>query len=59
MRKITLIVSFFALASIYAQDVNLEVFANGFTSPLAIEHAGDSRLFVVERAGVIKILNSD
>lgn len=42
----------------YSQEINLEVFANGFSNPVAIENAGDDRLFVVERGGAIKILNS-
>ena len=43
----------------FAQDIELEVFATGFSSPVNVKHAGDDRLFVVERAGVIKILNAD
>jgi hypothetical protein len=43
----------------FAQDIELETFATGFFSPVNVKHAGDDRLFVVERAGVIKILNSD
>lgn len=42
-----------------AQDLELELFAGGFDSPLELKHAGDDRLFVVERGGLIKILNSD
>lgn len=41
------------------QTIALETFASGFTSPLEIVNAGDSRLFVVEKGGKIKILNSD
>lgn len=40
-------------------DIALDQVATGFSSPIAIRNAGDSRLFVVERRGVIKILNSD
>jgi glucose/arabinose dehydrogenase len=36
--------------------VELETVATGFTDPVDITHCGDSRLFVVERPGVIKIL---
>ena len=43
----------------YAQEVNLELFKNGFTSPVDIQNAGDDRLFIVEQAGIIKILNPD
>ncbi|MCB1689608.1 MAG: PQQ-dependent sugar dehydrogenase [Halioglobus sp.] len=35
------------------------VFATGLTNPVAIENAGDARLFVAERAGVIRVLESD
>jgi len=40
-------------------EITLEEFASGFSSPADIAHAGDSRLFVVERSGTIKILNAD
>lgn len=43
---------------LYAQDVNLVTFATGFTSPTNIINAGDDRLFVVEQAGLIKIINA-
>ncbi|WP_299224350.1 PQQ-dependent sugar dehydrogenase [uncultured Psychroserpens sp.] len=43
----------------FSQDIELELFANGFSSPLCIRNAGDDRLFVVEQGGVIKILNAD
>ncbi|MCG2612211.1 PQQ-dependent sugar dehydrogenase [Flavobacterium sp. SM15] len=39
--------------------VGLQTFASGFTSPVDLEHCGDSRLFVVEQDGIIKILNSN
>ena len=41
-------------------QVDLVPVASGFTSPLDIEEAGDGsgRLFVVERAGTIKIIQS-
>ena len=42
-----------------AQEVNLELFKNGFTSPVDIQNAGDDRLFIVEQAGIIRILNPD
>ncbi len=43
----------------YAQEVDIELFKNGFTSPVDIQNAGDDRLFIVEQAGRIKILNAD
>lgn len=42
-----------------AQTIELELYANGFDFPLDITHAGDERLFVVERGGKIKIIESD
>lgn len=43
----------------FAQDIEIESFASGFTSPIGIENAGDSRLFIVERLGIIKIVNDE
>ena len=42
-----------------AQTISLQSFATGFSSPVEITHAGDSRLFVVEQGGLIKILNAN
>lgn len=39
--------------------IDLQSFATGFSLPLEITHCGDSRLFVVEQDGLIKILNSN
>lgn len=39
-----------------AQMVELETVVGGLTDPVDLAHCGDSRLFIVERAGVIKIL---
>lgn len=44
---------------ISAQTISLNSFATGFTSPVAISHAGDSRLFVVQQGGAIRILNAN
>ena len=45
--------------SIFSQSVVLESFGPSFNSPVEIKNAGDERLFVVEKSGKIKILNSD
>lgn len=42
-----------------AITLQLEKFAEGFTQPVEIAHAGDSRLFVVEQPGVIYIVQSN
>lgn len=42
-----------------SQTIGLTSFATGFTSPVEITHTTDSRLFVVEQGGTIKILNTN
>lgn len=41
-----------------AQSIALEPIADGFTRPVYLTHAGDSRLFIVEQKGVITILDN-
>ncbi len=41
------------------QSISLTQFADGFNDPVYITHADDSRLFVVERAGRVYVLNQD
>ncbi|WP_445456074.1 PQQ-dependent sugar dehydrogenase [Flavobacterium sp. HNIBRBA15423] len=57
MKKLILLL----LCSVFsvAQTISLQSFATGFSSPLEITNAGDSRLFVVEKGGLIKILNDN
>lgn len=43
----------------FAQNITLQTVATGFSNPVAIENAGDPRLFVVEQGGTIKIINAD
>lgn len=55
---------FFALALMssplsQAQNMVLTSFASGFTAPVEIVNAKDSRLFVVQQNGIIKILKPD
>jgi glucose/arabinose dehydrogenase len=40
-------------------ELSATLFAAGFNQPVAIENAGDGRLFVVERPGVIRIIQSN
>lgn len=54
----TLLLLFITFNS-FAQEVDIELFKNGFSSPVDIQNAGDDRLFIVEQAGRIKILNAD
>lgn len=44
---------------LFSQDIDIELLASGFNSPIGIKHAGDDRLFVVEQDGIIKIINAD
>ncbi len=50
---------FFVSALIFAQEVDIELFKDGFTDPLHLQHANDDRLFVVEQGGKIKIIQGD
>ena len=42
-----------------AQILDIVPFASGFSSPVEITHAGDTRLFVVQQSGAIRILNAN
>lgn len=43
----------------FSQTIKLESFATGFSELVEITHAGDTRLFAVEKTGIIKIINND
>jgi glucose/arabinose dehydrogenase len=48
---------FLILGKVFAQpQIQLQSFATGFTLPLGVFNAGDERLFVLEKAGRIKII---
>lgn len=59
MKYLTSLLSIFFITIIPAQNIDIELVASGFDSPVSIKHAKDSKLFVVERKGVIKILNAN
>lgn len=59
MKNLTFILLGFFHFVISAQEIELESFASGFNAPINIKNAGDSRLFVIEQAGLIHIVNSD
>lgn len=46
-------------SSAYSQTIALQQFAAGFNDPIEIVHAGDSRLFVAQQSGQIRILNTN
>ncbi len=57
----TLLLFFFILLSFFghSQTIALQSFGTGFSSPVEITNAGDSRLFVVQKGGLIRILNAN
>jgi len=56
----TILFSVFFFGNSFGQlQIELVQIANGFNNPVALENAGDDRLFVVQKSGAIKILNSD
>ena len=58
--KTLLIILIFLPAVVFSQlDIDLELFASGYSQPTEIVNAGDDRLFVVEKSGRIKILYTD
>lgn len=59
MNKFTFVFLLLFCSLTFAQDIEIESFASGFSSPIGIENAGDSRLFIVERHGIIKIVNDE
>ena len=59
MKKLLLLLVFLINTIGNSQTISLQSFATGFNDPVAIAHAGDTRLFVVEQGGIIKILNAN
>ncbi|NDP27379.1 MAG: T9SS type A sorting domain-containing protein [Flavobacterium sp.] len=59
MKTALLFLALLSLNYSHSQTIGLETVATGFSSPLELANAGDSRLFVVEKRGTIKILNSN
>lgn len=43
----------------FSQNINLTQFASGITAPTEVVNAGDSRLFVTQQGGLIRIINTD
>lgn len=59
MRSFLLVVCLFLMKGMFAQEIELVEFAKGFSLPVDISHAGDERLFITEKAGLIRILFPD
>src|SRR4051812_49754162 len=56
-RTISLILILFAVTAA-AQDVTLQPIATGLSQPVALTHAGDTRLFITEQTGTIRIYDA-
>lgn len=59
MKHTLFFISIISHLLVNSQDADIQLFANGFTRPVDIKHANDTRLFIVEQDGVISIVNSD
>lgn len=60
MKKLLLFSAMLFSLSINSQTIGLQQFATGFSSAVEITHpANDSRLFVVQQGGLIRIVNSN
>ncbi|KXH81273.1 PQQ-dependent sugar dehydrogenase [Chryseobacterium kwangjuense] len=56
MKKLFFTLGIFTSLILNSQSINLVEFASGFTSPVEITNANDTRLFVVQQNGIIKIV---
>jgi len=45
------------LADLKGQEISLNLVKGGFSKPVDISHAGDERLFITEKDGIIKIVD--
>ncbi len=59
MKFIITLTLFFTISNIHCQVIDIELFQDGFTSPVDLQNSGDERLFVVELGGIIKIILPD
>ncbi len=60
MKKILPFVFGLLTMTSFAQTIGLQSFATGFSSPVEIAHpVNDARLFVVQQAGLIRIINAN
>lgn len=60
MKKTILIIHLFLISFSFGQTIAFQQFATGFTTAVDIAHPpNDSRLFVVQQGGLIRILNSN
>ena len=59
--RVLVFIAFICFASLSAAQnaIQLEVYVSGFTQPVDIANAGDDRLFIVEKAGYIYIIDGN
>lgn len=59
MRSLLPLFWLFPALALAQPQVQVQLVSGGFEEPLDIDHAGDARLFITERAGIIRILHPD
>ncbi|NNE30591.1 MAG: T9SS type A sorting domain-containing protein [Saprospiraceae bacterium] len=59
MKTLSLCISLLLFGTLSAQLVDLETYTTGLDDPIGITHAGDERLFINERDGVIRIIDGN
>jgi len=60
MKKIVLAALLLTTLGLHAQPfIQLTNYATGFQQPVAVRHAGDERLFVVQQNGIIRIIDGE
>ena len=57
MKTTVLLMALLWIMPMCAQEITLDLLADGFSSPIGIEHANDDRLFIIEQAGLVKIID--
>ncbi|MBK7407739.1 MAG: hypothetical protein IPJ40_06445 [Saprospirales bacterium] len=60
-KSIITLIGFFGLTGFLCAQpqIALEIVASGFYKPVAISHANDSRLFITQQNGLIRILDEN
>ncbi len=52
-------ISFFINGQSFSQSLSITTYTSGLSSPIDVKNCGDNRLFVAERAGKVRVINSD
>ena len=59
MKQLLLLACIITTTFSFSQDIYTILFADGFSNPVEMQNVGDDRLFIVEKRGVIEILQLD